>query len=118
MKSFQSFIHVSIAGWGVRHLQVLLLFIGLFMSYALRVNISVGIVAMVDNSTDATHNVSYLYMLINVRGDRRRGSDGIQYSELHKTISYRSIDLQFQQWMKMAILRLCTITHKNHIEHK
>uniref|UniRef100_A0A1L8DEJ4 Putative inorganic phosphate cotransporter n=2 Tax=Nyssomyia neivai TaxID=330878 RepID=A0A1L8DEJ4_9DIPT len=38
-------------GLGVRHLQTGLLFLLLFVGYALRVNMSVGIVAMVDNSS-------------------------------------------------------------------
>lgn len=45
-------------GWGYRHIQVLLLFFGLLVAYALRVNISVGIVAMVDKSPNSTHTVS------------------------------------------------------------
>lgn len=52
-----------LAGLGVRHLQIILLFSGLFMSYALRTNISVGIVAMVD-PTEKTHAVSYLYICV------------------------------------------------------
>lgn len=36
----------------------MLLFSGLFMAYALRVNISVGIVAMVNNSTEVKYTVS------------------------------------------------------------
>lgn len=38
------------AGWGVRHTQAVLLFLCLLMAYALRVNMSVGIVAMVDRN--------------------------------------------------------------------
>lgn len=37
---------------GVRHLQCVLLFFGLTVAYALRVNLSVAIVAMTDNSTN------------------------------------------------------------------
>lgn len=46
------------AGFGYRHVQVILLFSGLLFAYALRVNISVGIVAMVDKSTNSSHTVS------------------------------------------------------------
>jgi hypothetical protein len=46
------FVSSQTAGIGVRHLQALLMFFCLTMAYALRVNLSVGIVAMVDrNST-------------------------------------------------------------------
>ncbi|XP_037035937.1 putative inorganic phosphate cotransporter isoform X2 [Bradysia coprophila] len=38
--------------FGIRHLQVFLLFSCLFIAYALRVNLSIGIVAMTDNSTN------------------------------------------------------------------
>lgn len=39
------------SGFGVRHVQTLLLFFGLTVAYALRVNLSVAIVAMVDKSS-------------------------------------------------------------------
>lgn len=45
-------------GFGYRHLQVLLLFTGLMIAYALRVNLSLGIVAMVDNSENPEFIVS------------------------------------------------------------
>lgn len=50
-----------LAGFGYRHLQIVLLFFGLFMAYALRVNISVGIVAMIKSSDNnqSTHDVSH-----------------------------------------------------------
>lgn len=51
---------LMLAGLGYRHVQIVLLFSGLFMAYALRVNISVGIVAMVDKSSDE-RIVSYLF---------------------------------------------------------
>lgn len=38
-------------GLGKRHLQVFLLFLGMTISYGLRVSMSVAIVAMTDNST-------------------------------------------------------------------
>ncbi|XP_053697826.1 putative inorganic phosphate cotransporter isoform X2 [Sabethes cyaneus] len=38
------------SGFGIRHVQTLLLFFGLTVAYALRVNLSVGIVAMVDKN--------------------------------------------------------------------
>lgn len=37
---------------GVRHLQVFLLFSCLLIAYSLRVNLSIGIVAMTDNSSN------------------------------------------------------------------
>lgn len=42
-----SFIHVA-GVFGVRHLQAFLMFLGLTLAYALRVNMSVAIVAMTD----------------------------------------------------------------------
>ncbi|XP_044728458.1 putative inorganic phosphate cotransporter isoform X2 [Chrysoperla carnea] len=39
-------------GIGYRHLISMLMFLGVLISYALRINISVAIVAMIDNSTD------------------------------------------------------------------
>jgi len=39
---------VSDSGLGVRHLQVFLLFFALTVAYALRVNLSVAVVAMTD----------------------------------------------------------------------
>uniref|UniRef100_A0A336M251 CSON007770 protein n=1 Tax=Culicoides sonorensis TaxID=179676 RepID=A0A336M251_CULSO len=41
---------ISPSGWGVRHTQAVLLFLCLLMAYALRVNMSVGIVAMTDRN--------------------------------------------------------------------
>lgn len=41
--------------WGERHKQTLMLFIGLVISYGLRVNLSVAIVAMTDKSSANTH---------------------------------------------------------------
>lgn len=51
---------ICLAGLGQRHLQMVLLFFGLFMAYTLRVNISVGIVAMVKSpaNENSTHPVS------------------------------------------------------------
>lgn len=43
---------VAAHGLGHRHLQVVLLFTGLLLAYALRVNLSIGIVAMVDNASN------------------------------------------------------------------
>lgn len=40
-------------GLGFRHLQVILLFSGLAIAFALRVNLSVGIVAMTSNDSNA-----------------------------------------------------------------
>lgn len=40
-------------GLGFRHLQVVLLFCGLAIAFGLRVNLSVGIVAMTSNDTNA-----------------------------------------------------------------
>lgn len=42
------------AGIGQRHIQIILLFAGLFFSYALRTNLSVGIVAMVAKNSTVT----------------------------------------------------------------
>lgn len=44
---FFSFIYVA-GVFGVRHLQTFLMFLGLTLAYALRVNMSVAIVAMTD----------------------------------------------------------------------
>lgn len=41
--------------WGERHKQTLILFFGMVISYGLRVNLSVGIVAMTDKSSANTH---------------------------------------------------------------
>lgn len=41
--------------WGERHKQALILFFGLVISYGLRVNLSVAIVAMTDKSSANTH---------------------------------------------------------------
>lgn len=41
------------SGFGIRHVQTLLLFFGLTVAYALRVNLSVAIVAMVDKTGNA-----------------------------------------------------------------
>lgn len=41
--------------WGERHKQTLILFFGLVIAYGLRVNLSVGIVAMTDKSSANTH---------------------------------------------------------------
>ncbi|XP_058823150.1 putative inorganic phosphate cotransporter isoform X2 [Topomyia yanbarensis] len=43
------------SGFGIRHLQTLLLFFGLTVAYALRVNLSVAIVAMVDKKAANEH---------------------------------------------------------------
>lgn len=43
------------SGFGVRHVQTLLLFFGLTVAYALRVNMSVAIVAMVDKDNEFDH---------------------------------------------------------------
>lgn len=48
---------ISAGGFGLRHMQVLLMFSGLVLAYALRVNISIGIVAMVDNSSNTDFQV-------------------------------------------------------------
>lgn len=45
--NFFSFIYVA-GAFGVRHLQAFLVFLGLTLAYALRVNMSVAIVAMTD----------------------------------------------------------------------
>lgn len=46
-------IHIFLsAKIGVRHLQVFLLFSCLLIAYSLRVNLSIGIVAMTDNSSN------------------------------------------------------------------
>lgn len=42
------------SGFGIRHVQTLLLFFGLTVAYALRVNLSVAIVAMVDKNSSST----------------------------------------------------------------
>ena len=44
-------------GFGVRHFQILLLFLGLAIAYGLRVNLSVGIVAMTDSSFEVHYEV-------------------------------------------------------------
>lgn len=44
-------------GLGIRHLQIFLLFLGLLSAYSLRVNLSVGIVAMVDKTPNSSHAV-------------------------------------------------------------
>lgn len=41
--------------WGERHKQTLLLFFGMVISYGLRINLSVAIVAMTDKSSANTH---------------------------------------------------------------
>lgn len=47
-------------GFGVRHVQAFLLFLCLSITYALRVNFSVAIVAMTDkNSTNPDFEVNY-----------------------------------------------------------
>lgn len=61
-KMWNSCVLIYLAGLGRRHLQIMLLFGGLFFGYALRVNISVGIVAMVDKSPNATQPVSVLFI--------------------------------------------------------
>lgn len=63
---FTSFFPLHLAGLGYRHLQTILLCSGLFMAYTLRVNISVGIVAMVDQSPNATHEVRELFIDIRI----------------------------------------------------
>lgn len=50
-------IHTA-SGFGRRHLQVALLFGGLLFAYSLRVNVSVGIVAMTDQTSNSTDPVS------------------------------------------------------------
>lgn len=47
-------IYVIAKGFGQRHLQILLLFLCLTCVYTLRVNISVGIVAMTDKTSNFT----------------------------------------------------------------
>lgn len=44
--------HQPAKGLGLRHVQVLLLFTCMVLAYSLRVNMSIGIVAMMDNSAN------------------------------------------------------------------
>lgn len=62
-KSLYSFSSIHIAGaFGVRHLQAFLVFLGLTLAYALRVNMSVAIVAMTDkHAANPDYEVSVLY---------------------------------------------------------
>lgn len=50
-------------GLGLRHIQVIMLFFGLFLAYGLRVNMSIGIVAMTDNSSNPDFEVKPIYNL-------------------------------------------------------
>lgn len=45
-------------GFGIRHFQAFLIFAGLSVAYALRVNLSVAIVVMTDNSENPDFEVS------------------------------------------------------------
>lgn len=58
--SIQDLIHIYIytaKGFGVRHFQVMLFFCGLTIAFALRVNLSVGIVAMTDHTINPDFEV-------------------------------------------------------------
>lgn len=50
-------------GFGLRHIQVIMLFFGLFLAYGLRVNMSIGIVAMTDNSSNPDYEVRTISLL-------------------------------------------------------
>lgn len=63
------FCHFAAAGFGLRHLQVLLLFTGLLLAYGLRVNMSIGIVAMVDNTSNPDFEVTQAH-----------GANGVNHS--------------------------------------
>lgn len=59
--------------WGERHKQILMIFLSMVLAYALRVNLSVGIVAMTDRSS-ANHRFvvsdivsSNLYTIVSQR---------------------------------------------------
>lgn len=50
--------------WGERHRQILLLFLCMLIAYALRVNLSVGIVAMTDKSSANKDFIVSIYIII------------------------------------------------------
>lgn len=50
-------LYFAAGAFGVRHVQAFLVFLGLTLAYALRVNLSVAIVAMTDNSSNPDHEV-------------------------------------------------------------
>lgn len=52
------FLLLSDVGLGVRHVQMLLLFLGLTVGFAMRVNISVAVVAMTEDSVNPDFPVS------------------------------------------------------------
>lgn len=55
-------------GFGIRHFQAFLIFVGLSVAYSLRVNLSVAIVAMTDKeSANPDFEVSIQYNCENVR---------------------------------------------------
>lgn len=55
----QNLIYFPAGAFGVRHVQAFLVFLGLTLAYALRVNLSVAIVAMTDNSSNPNYQVSF-----------------------------------------------------------
>lgn len=59
---------VSAGGmFGVRHLQAFLLFLGLTLAYAMRVNLSVAIVAMTDrHAANPNFEVNFNYQFCSV----------------------------------------------------
>lgn len=66
---FLHFLSIDIAGvFGVRHLQTFLMFFGLTLAYALRVNMSVAIVAMTDrHAANPDFDVCVVYLLPIIR---------------------------------------------------
>lgn len=86
------------AGIGCRHIQVILLFTGLLFAYALRVNISVGIVAMTDKSSNSTHAVSLFFInpkLVSLSYSQLYSNMGKSGSEMEKRLRCRFVDVAF-----------------------
>lgn len=62
------YVLFSAGAFGVRHVQAFPVFLGLTLAYALRVNLSVAIVAMSDNSSNPQFPVRVVYNAIIGRG--------------------------------------------------
>lgn len=62
------FIFITAGGvFGVRHLQTFLLFLGLTLAYAMRVNLSVAIVAITDkHAANAAFEVCLYFLLFSI----------------------------------------------------
>lgn len=73
MDIFKQFFLASFR-WGKRHTQTVLLFLGMIIAYGLRVNLSVAIVAMTDNSSaNKQFIVSYVHIgAICEKSDQKR----------------------------------------------